>query len=137
MGEGIIWRFLEDRLEIISHDKKHVHNFLTIFFHNLDCYWPSKSQIFGVFLIFRVISTAQTRQIIFFLFIIFSQYPYEHFDTNILKIGRKLSSQEFLCLSELTENLKNTIKYRNINFVIEVSTRANFKDNFILIINKK
>ena len=75
----------------------------------------------------------QTPQIIFLVFIIFSEYPYEHFDTNILKIGQKLSSQEFLGPSELTENLKNTIKYRNINFVIEVSTRAHFKDNIILI----
>ena len=83
------------------------------------------------------ISPAQTRQIIFLVFILFSQYPYEHFDTNILKIGRKLSSQEFLGLSELTENLKNTIKYRNINFFIEVSTRAHFKENFVLIKNKK
>ena len=32
--------------------------------------------------------------------------------------------------------LPHAIEYRNINFVIEVSTRAHFKDNFILIKNK-
>ena len=33
--------------------------------------------------------------------------------------------------------LLHAIKHRNINFVIEVSTRAHFKDNFILIKKKK
>ena len=33
--------------------------------------------------------------------------------------------------------LPHPIKYRNYNFVVEVSTWAHFKDNFILIKNKK
>ena len=117
---------------MVRHDKKHVHNFLTIFYSIIQTVNGRQKVKFWGVLSFRGISSAQTPQIIFFVFKIFSQYPYEHFGTNILKIGRKLSSQEFHCLSELTENLRNTIKYRNINFVIEVSIRAHFKDNFIL-----
>ena len=70
---------------------------------------------------------------IYLVFILFIHYSYEHFDINILKNGQKLSSQEFLGPPEFPENLKNAIKYRNINFVIEVTTRAHFKDHFILI----
>ena len=33
--------------------------------------------------------------------------------------------------------LPHVINYRNFNFVVKVSTRAHFKDNFILIKNKK
>ena len=54
-----------------------------------------------------------------------------------MKIRQKLSSEEFLGSSEFPKNLKNAIKFRNINSVIEVSTKAHFKDNFILIKNKK
>ena len=111
------------------------HNFFTIFFHNLDGYWPSKCQNLVEGLGFRGVSPLQTPKIIFFLYFFFIV----NIHTKILISTFCKSDNLILCQKFLLDLLllPHAIKYRNINFVIEVSTRAQSKDNFILIKNKK
>ena len=45
---------------------------------------------------FRAISSLQTPQIIFFVFILISHCQYKYFDINILKIKHRLTSWDFL-----------------------------------------